>query len=152
MLLTATCTYQDAQEIRSSLEILMENFSMIRGSSFDRKEIVIEAYKRKDNRQNFLNDLLNLIKKYKEGRIIIYCATQSGCNDLFEMLQPLLPDDDLNIYHGGLEDRQRECIISKWKDGKIRIMIGTNAFGMGINSSNVYLIIHCVSPLSISTF
>jgi superfamily II DNA helicase RecQ len=152
MLLTATCTYQDAQDIRTSLEIPVKNFSMIRGSSFDRKEIAIEVFKRKDNRQNFLNDLMDLIKKYERGRIIIYCATQSGCNDLFENLQPLLPDKHLNGYHRGLEEKQRESIMSRWKDGKIQIMIGTNAFGMGINSSNVYLVIHCVSPLSISKY
>src|SRR5881396_2390518 len=95
MLLTATCTYADVQNIRASLEIPSENFSMIRGSSFERKEIIIEVYKRKDNRQNFLNDIIDLIKKYETGKIIIYCAKQSGCNDLFAMLQPLLPNNDL---------------------------------------------------------
>jgi len=49
MLLTATCTYQDAQDIRTSLEIPLENFAMIRDSSFKRKEISIKIYKRKDN-------------------------------------------------------------------------------------------------------
>jgi superfamily II DNA helicase RecQ len=150
MLLTATCTYADVQNIRASLEIPSENFSMIRGSSFERKEIIIEVYKRKDNRQNFLNDIIDLIKKYETGKIIIYCATQSGCNDLFAMLQPLLPNNDLGVYHGGLEDEQRESIISRWKNGNIQIMIGTNAFGMGINSSNIYLVIHCVAPLNMS--
>ena len=150
MLLTATCTYADVQDIRTSLEIPPENFSIIRGSSFERKEITIEVYKRKDNRQIFSNDIRNLIKKYEMGKIIIYCATQSGCNDLFAMLQPLLPDNNLGVYHGGLEDEQRESIMSHWKNGKIQIMIGTNAFGMGINSSNIYLVIHCVAPLNMS--
>lgn len=40
--------------------------------------------------------------------------------------------------------------MSHWKDGKIQIMIGTNTFGMGINSSNVYLVIHYVAPLNMS--
>ncbi|PKY59957.1 P-loop containing nucleoside triphosphate hydrolase protein [Rhizophagus irregularis] len=150
MLLTATCTYADAQDIRTSFEIPPENFSIIRGSSFERKEITIEVYKRKDNRQNFSNDIRDLIKKYEMGKIIIYCATQSGCNDLFAMLQPLLPENNLGVYHGGLEDKQRESIMSRWKNGTIQIMIGTNAFGMGINSSNIYLVIHCVAPLNMT--
>jgi superfamily II DNA helicase RecQ len=150
MLLTATCTYQDAQDIRTSLGIPSENFVMIQGSSFERKEITIETYKRKDSRELFSNDLINLIKMHEGGRTIIYCATQSGCDDLFAILQPLLPDKILGIYHGGLGDEQRESIMSQWKDGKIQIMIGTNAFGMGINSSNVYLVIHCVTPLNMS--
>jgi superfamily II DNA helicase RecQ len=150
MLLTATCTYQDAQDIRASLEIPSENFITIRGSSFERKKIVMEVYKRRDNRELFSTDLVNLIKNHERGRIIIYCATQSGCNDLFAILQPLLPNKYLSTYHGGLGDEQREIVMSHWKDGKIQIMIGTNAFGMGINSSDVYLVIHCVAPLSMS--
>ncbi|UZN99576.1 uncharacterized protein OCT59_000843 [Rhizophagus irregularis] len=150
MLLTATCTYKDAQDIHTSLEIPSENFAMIRGSSFERKEITIEVYKRRDNREIFSNDLISLIKKHERGRIIIYCATQLGCDDLFATLQPLLPDKNLGVYHGGIGDEQRQSIISHWKDGKIQIMIGTNAFGMGINSSDVYLIVHCVAPLNMT--
>ncbi|CAI2191399.1 19748_t:CDS:2, partial [Funneliformis geosporum] len=148
MLLTATCTYADTQDIRISLKIPLENFSIIRSSSFECKEIVIEVYKRKNNRQHFLNDIKNLIKKYEKEKGIIYCATQSEYNDLFAMLQPLFTDNNLGVYHGGLDDEQRESIISHWKNGKIQIMIRTNAFGMGINSSNISLIIHCVALLN----
>lgn len=150
MLLTATCTYEDAQDIRTSLEIPSENFAIIRGSSFERKEITIEVHKRRDNREIFSNNLINLIKDHERGRTIIYCATQTGCDDLFAMLQPLLPDKNFGVYHGGIGDEQRQSIISHWKDGKIQIMIGTNAFGMGINSSNIYLVVHCVTPLNMS--
>ncbi|EXX53255.1 Sgs1p [Rhizophagus irregularis DAOM 197198w] len=150
MLLTATCTYQDAQDIRTSFGIPSENFAMIRGSSFERKEITIEVYKRKDNRELFSNDLMSLIKMHEGEKTIIYCATQSGCDDLFAILQLLLPDKNIGIYHGGLGDEQRESIMSCWKNGKIQIMIGTNAFGMGINSTNVYLVIHCVAPLNMT--
>ncbi|CAB5306689.1 unnamed protein product [Rhizophagus irregularis] len=51
-------------------------------------------------------------------------------DDLFAILQLLLPDKNIGIYHGGLGDEQRESIMSCWKNGKIQIMIGTNAFGM----------------------
>ncbi|CAB4493376.1 unnamed protein product [Rhizophagus irregularis] len=108
MLLTATCTYKDAQDIRTSLEIQSTNFAMIRGSSFERKEITIEVYKRRDNRENFSNDLIDLIKNHENGRIIIYCATQSGCDDLFATLQPLLPDKSLGVYHGGIANLIQE--------------------------------------------
>ncbi len=150
MLLTATCTYQDVQDIRTSLEISVENFAIIQSTSFERKEISIEVFKRKDNREIFSNELMNLIKKHENERAIIYCATQSGCDDLFAILQSLLPDKNLAVYHGGLGDEQHESIMSHWKDRKIKIMIGTNAFGMGINSSDVYLVIHCVVPLNMS--
>ncbi|CAG8687197.1 8077_t:CDS:10, partial [Funneliformis caledonium] len=131
MLLTATCIYQDVQDIRISLKISVENFAIIRDS--------YRNFQKKDNCEIFLNELINLIKKYENGRAIIYCAIQSGCDNLFAILQPLLPDKNLAVYHGGLGDEQRESIMSHWKDHKIKIMIGTNAFGMGINSSDVYL-------------
>lgn len=150
MLLTVTCTCQDAQDIRTSFGIPSENFVMIRDSSFEHKEITIETYKRKDSREQFSNDLKNLIKIHEGRRTIIYCATQSGCDDLFAILQSLLPDKNLGIYHEELGDEQRKSIMSQWKDGKIQIMIGTNAFGMGINSSNVYLVIYCVALLNMS--
>lgn len=150
MLLTATCAYKDAQDIRTSLEISSENFAMVRGSSFERKEITIKVFKRRDSRETFSNDLISLIKEHESGRIIIYCATQTGCEDLFATLQPLLPNRSLGVYHGGIGDEQRQSIISHWKDGKIQIMIGTNAFGMGINSPDVYLVVHCVAPLNMS--
>ncbi|RGB30919.1 hypothetical protein C1646_764739 [Rhizophagus diaphanus] len=112
MLLTAICTYQDAQNIHASLEIPSENFITIWDSSFECKEMVIEVYKSRDNWKIFSADLVNLIKNYERGRIIIYYATQLGCNDLFAILQPLLLNKYLSIYHGGLEDEQCEIVMS----------------------------------------
>ncbi len=47
---------------------------MVQNSSFECKKISIEVYKKKNNCQNFSNNLIDLIKKYEEGRIIIYYA------------------------------------------------------------------------------
>ncbi|GES72623.1 putative sgs1 protein [Rhizophagus clarus] len=137
-------------DIHTSLGIQSKNFATIWGSSFECKEITIEVYKRRDNCKIFSNDLIDLIKKHERGRIIIYCVIQSGCNDLFMTLQPLLPDKSLGVYHRGIGDEQWQIIISDWKNSKIQIMIGTNAFGMGINSSDVCLVIHCVAPLNMN--
>ena len=145
MLLTTTCTYQDIQNIHTSFKISVENFAIIWDISFERKEIAIEVFKRKDNREIFSNKLINLIKKHENGKTIIYYVIQSDCNDLFAILQPLLPDKNLAVYYEGLGDEQYESIMSYWKDYKIKIMIETNAFGIGINSSDVYLVIHCVT-------
>ena len=80
MLLTATIIYKNIQNICASLVIPFESLSVIRNSSFERKEIVVEAYRRKNNHETFSNDLLNLIKEVERGKIIIYCAIQSGCD------------------------------------------------------------------------
>ena len=74
ILLTVTCTYKDAQDICSSLEIPPENFAMIQNSSFKRKKITIEVYRRKNNCEIFSNNLISLIKEHNRRRIIIYCA------------------------------------------------------------------------------
>ncbi|CAI2173861.1 10424_t:CDS:2 [Funneliformis geosporum] len=99
-----TCTYQDVQDIRTSLKISVENFTIIRGTSFKRKVIAIEVFKRKDNHEIFSNKLMNLIKKHENGRAIVYYATQSGCNDLFAILQPLISYKNLAVYHEELGD------------------------------------------------
>ncbi len=48
---------------------------------------------------------MDLIKKHEKGRIIIYYATQLRCNDLFVILQLLLPNNNLSVYHGGLDNK-----------------------------------------------
>ncbi|CAG8575426.1 17016_t:CDS:2 [Funneliformis caledonium] len=94
----------DVQNICALLVIPFESLSVIWNSSFERKEIVVKIYIRKDNHETFSNDLLNLIKEVEKGKIIIYCVIQLRCDNFFVILDPLLLDDDLGIYHGGLGD------------------------------------------------
>ncbi len=61
-----------------------------------------------------------------------------------------MPHKNLAVYHERLGDKQHESIISYWKDHKIKIIIRINAFDIGINSSDVYLVIHYMTLLNIS--
>ncbi|RIA82973.1 hypothetical protein C1645_834488 [Glomus cerebriforme] len=79
------------------------------------------------------------------------CVFAAGLKKKNNKLDALINEELRHIQVEGLEDKQCESIMLCWKDGKIQIIIGTNAFGMGINSSNVSLVIHCISLLSITS-
>jgi len=131
MMLTATCSKEDANIIINSLNIKPENLNIIRSSSFSRPEIKI-------------------IDEIQEGKIIIYCATVKNCEEMLEQLNSRI-DTKYNIdtYHGELDSLQKSQTIQKWKNGQIQLMIATNAFGMGINTPDIRLVIHNTFPLSI---
>ena len=81
---------------------------------------------------------------------IIYCATHSSCKYLYNKLQESLTNISIDYFHGGLCDNERETAMNNWKTNNTQIMVATSAFGMGINSNNVRVVIHVEAPMSIS--
>ena len=149
MLLTATCTISDVEDIRQNLNISPNNFTIIRGSSLARQEIEIQI-EAKSSRQNLYSRIKDILGSLIAGRCIIYCSGPNSCQELFNNLQKDLPALSFGLYHGELNGEQRKIAIKNWKLGIIKIMIATNSFGMGINAPDVYLIIHATIPLSMS--
>jgi superfamily II DNA helicase RecQ len=148
MMLTATCSKEDANIIINSLNIKPENLNIIRSSSFSRPEIKIEVCS-KGAKEKIIGDIVKLISEIQEGKIIIYCATVKNCEEMLEQLNNRI-DTKYNIdtYHGELDGLQKCQTIQKWKNGQIQLMIATNAFGMGINTPDIRLVIHNTFPLS----
>ena len=151
MLLTATCSYNNIEEIRSKLNIPENNFTIIRGASFQRNELAFEIRKRKENKQIFWRELANYINEISDERCIIYCATKNKCEELQIGLENLV-ENSIGLYHGGLNDNTRQQILKSWKLGVSKIMIGTSAFGMGINCINVRCIIFVNAPINMSKY
>jgi ATP-dependent DNA helicase RecQ len=88
--------------------------------------------------------LFKLLKDHHSDNIIIYCATRKACEQLLKIIQSLdfHKRYQLAVYHGGLEKEQREIAQDLFLKSKIKIMIATNAFGMGVDKSDVRVIIH----------
>ncbi len=88
--------------------------------------------------------LFKLLKRHQLDNIIIYCATRVEC----ERLQQLIKYYDFRIvwrpgiYHGGLDKTKREQSQNDFLTGQTKIMIATNAFGMGVDKSDVRTVIH----------
>ena len=85
------------------------------------------------------NQLLRIIHNV-EGTGIIYMRTREGC----EMLVKQLQDNGISasFYHAGLPALERSLRQDDWQSGKVRIMVATNAFGMGIDKADVRFVVH----------
>ncbi|PKY32784.1 putative sgs1 protein [Rhizophagus irregularis] len=139
MLLTAICTVSDVENIRQNLNILPNNFTIIRDLSLAQQEIKIQI-ESKPSKQNLYFRIQNILGGLTTGRCIIYCSGPSSCQELFNNLHENLPTVSIGLYHGELDGEQRKIAIRDWKI----------SFGIGINVLDVHLIIHTTIPLSMT--
>ncbi|RIA84551.1 P-loop containing nucleoside triphosphate hydrolase protein [Glomus cerebriforme] len=152
MLLTATCTRSEVNEICTNLTIEENNFALIRGSTSHRSEIIFNVRERKEIRDQYITEIISIVNANLLGRFIIYCAIHSSCEYLYNKLQENLTDISVDYFHGGLRDDEREKAMNNWKSSSTQIMIATSAFGMGINSNNIRVVIHAEAPMSMSMY
>ncbi|PKC56006.1 putative sgs1 protein [Rhizophagus irregularis] len=150
MLLTATCTRLEVDEICTNLSIENNSFALIRGSTSHRSEIVFNVRERKEIRDQYITEIISIINDNLHGRIIMYCATHSSCEYLYNKLQENLNNISIDYFHGGLRDNERETAMNNWKSNSTQIMIATSAFGMKVNSNNVRVVIHVEAPMSMT--
>jgi len=137
---TATATSLVIQEIKSFLELKQPAcFS----GGFLRKNLIFHNLICQSAWQKNLW-LFKLLKIYHKENIIIYCATRVECERLLGLIKYYDFKNRylINIYHGGLEKKKREQVQNDFFVGKIKIMIATNAFGMGVDKSDVRVVIH----------
>ncbi len=85
-----------------------------------------------------------------EGRIIIYAGTRKQCETLNGELSTRYPGVD--YYHAGLDSVERDSIQDKYDKGVVRILVATNAFGMGVDSPDVRLIVHYQMPANLDSY
>lgn len=113
--------------------------------SFERKNLAYFIYKT-DVRYNGIRRILNGIP----GSSIIYTRNRQNCQDLSEQLNK--EGFSSTYYHAGLQNSIKDERQSKWLRGEIRIMVATNAFGMGINKPDVRTVIHMDIPDSLEEY
>ncbi|RHZ67003.1 hypothetical protein Glove_303g107 [Diversispora epigaea] len=135
LLLTATCQISSAQEIVSHLGIDYQQISLIRDNNFEKNSIIFQVQKKKDNKEQFLEDILKIINEIEIGKCIIYCITIKSCEELFTNLQEKVSKEIINIYHSELSAKEKSNTFSLWKTGNIRIIVATNAFGNLVQES-----------------
>ncbi|WP_050615035.1 DNA helicase RecQ [Bacillus testis] len=141
--LTATATPHVQKDIRDSLRIPDANSIM---TTFKRKNLAFSVMKG-ENRNVFLLDFL---KKNKEETGIIYVATRNSGENLQKWLEK--KGISTALYHGGLTSKQRLEAQEAFLHDEVHVMIATNAFGMGINKSNVRFVIHYQMPKNLESY
>jgi ATP-dependent DNA helicase RecQ len=96
-----------------------------------------------------LDYLVKAVQQTPKGRVLIYCGTRKVTSELAEMLQEQF--DGVSFYHAGMTPKARTETQEDYENGKIRILIATNAFGMGIDHPDVRLVVHYQMPANIDS-
>ena len=134
--LTATATPTVAEDIQAKLEFRERN--VIR-QTFERKNLVYLVRKTEDKNAY----LLKILGKQK-GTGIIYARNRKKTREIAEFL--VANGISAQFYHAGLEQKERKERQMEWTKGKVRIMVATNAFGMGIDKPDVRTVVHMDLP------
>ena len=143
---TATATERVKQDIIESLH-LQKPMTIVTG--FDRPNLLFRVIKRKGGKETD-NSILNYVKRHEEESGIIYCATKKNVDKVCEML--LEHGIEAGRYHAGLSLEERKKNQDDFTYDRIRVMVATNAFGMGIDKSNVRYVLHYNMPQSIEYY
>ena len=140
---TATATKQVREDVERILK-LQEPVRMVTG--FDRPNLSFEVIHpdRKDP------ELLRILAHRRSKSGIIYCATRKKVERVCEMLQQ--SGYGATRYHAGLDEEERTSNQEDFIHDRKTVMVATNAFGMGIDKSNVSFVIHYNMPKSIEAY
>lgn len=94
--------------------------------------------------------VLQALKQFPEGRVLIYCGTRRKAEDWASILSR--KGMSAGYYHAGLLPEERNQVEQDYKEGRVRILAATNAFGMGIDHPDVRLVIHTQMPGNIESY
>ncbi|WP_396184639.1 ATP-dependent DNA helicase RecQ [Flavobacterium sp.] len=140
--LTASATNRVLEDV--ILQLGLEKPAIFK-KSFARKNIAYMVFEVEDK----LYRMEQILKKNPQPSII-YVRNRKSCSETASQLQSL--GFKSTYYHGGLSVKEKEKNMSLWMNEEVQIMVATNAFGMGIDKSNVKTVIHIHLPESIESY
>lgn len=141
--LTATATVQVATDIKRLLKIPENNHIQ---TGFERENLRFQVIKDQKKEQY----LIEYLKINKNQSGIIYAATRKEVDRLYHLLKKF--DFSVGRYHGGLNENDRTEMQEAFLYDRLQLIVATNAFGMGINKSNVRFVIHYQIPGSLEAY
>ena len=136
MALTATATPEVVKDIQSRLNFREENVFRM---SFERKNLAY-IVRKTDNKTG---ELLHILKRI-DGSAIIYVRNRRRTKEITELL--MQEGITADFYHAGLDNAVKDLRQKRWQNGEIRVMVATNAFGMGIDKPDVRIVLHIDLP------
>ena len=134
--LTATATPEVVKDIQSRLKFREENVFRM---SFERKNLAY-IVRKTDNKTG---ELLHILRRI-EGSAIIYVRNRRRTKEITELL--MNENITADFYHAGLDNAVKDIRQKRWQNGEVRVMVATNAFGMGIDKPDVRIVIHLDLP------
>lgn len=134
--LTATATPEVVKDIQNRLNFKKENVFRM---SFERKNLAYIVR----NTDNKTGELLHILRRIA-GSAIIYVRNRRRTKEITELLTH--EDITADFYHAGLDNAVKDLRQKRWQSGEVRVMVATNAFGMGIDKPDVRVVIHFDLP------
>ncbi len=141
--LTATATDEVCKDIREILQIPVEH-SFISG--FARSNLTFSVLTG-ENRDKYI---LNYVKTNANQAGIIYCTTRKAVEHVYDILSRA--NIQVGKYHGGMMEEDRTYEQNRFIKDETLVMVATNAFGMGINKTNVRYVLHYQMPRNIESY
>ena len=143
---TATATDIVRRDIVQNLR-LESPVTIVTG--FDRPNLFFKVVNRKGGRETD-NSVLNYVKRHEGESGIIYCATKKNVEKVHELL--VAHGISAGRYHAGLSMEERKRSQEDFTYDRLSVMVATNAFGMGIDKSNVRYVLHYNMPQSLEYY
>ena len=140
--LTATATPEVVKDIQARLHFRRE---IVFRMSFERSNLAY-IVRKTDNKTG---ELLHILRSMP-GSAIVYVRNRRRTKEITELLNN--EDITADFYHAGLDDATKDIRQHRWQSGGSRVMVATNAFGMGIDKPDVRIVIHMDLPDSIEAY
>ncbi|GEO77726.1 ATP-dependent DNA helicase RecQ [Companilactobacillus mindensis DSM 14500] len=141
--LTATATEQVQDDLASILQVPAQN---IIKTGFERNNLALKIERGVDKSEY----VLNYVKNHIDESGIIYAGRREDVDNIYKFLN----DNDVKVgrYHAGLSDQERHQQQEDFLFDRINVIVATNAFGMGINKTNVRYVLHFTIPGTIESY
>lgn len=140
--LTATATPEVVKDIQARLQFRQENVFRM---SFERKNLAYIVR----NAENKTGELLHILNRMP-GSAIIYVRNRRRTKEITELLNN--ENITADFYHAGLDNATKDIRQQRWQTGESRVIVATNAFGMGIDKPDVRIVVHLDLPDSVEAY
>ena len=140
--LTATATPDVIDDIQERLGFTEKNVFRM---SFERKNLVYVVRQAEDKEAEMVHILQSIPKT-----AIVYCRSRKRTKEIAQLLMQY--GISTTWYHAGLEPAVKDQRQSEWQHDKVRVIVATNAFGMGIDKADVRVVIHMDCPSSLEAY
>ena len=140
--LTATATHQVIDDIQDRLSFSQKNVFRM---SFERKNLAYVVRETEDK----IGEMTHILQTMT-GCSIVYVRSRKQTKEISDLLNKNYIS--ATFYHAGLEPRVKDERQKLWSNDEVRVMVATNAFGMGIDKPDVRMVIHITAPSSIEAY
>jgi ATP-dependent DNA helicase RecQ len=145
--LTATATPEVQEDILIQLRILNCRKFV---TGFDRPNLAL-VFRREETKEQKYRAAFSFLQR-QDGAGIVYAPSRNECEEVARYLRMALPNERIAFYHAGLRPEERREVQDAFMSDQVRIVVATNAFGMGIDKPDIRFVVHLHVPGSVEGY